>query len=316
MKNILVTGSAGQIGSELVVALRKKYGNKNVVAGVHRNQPNDDIKNSGPVEVVDATDIESIKTTVSKYNIDTIFHLASLLSAIGEKKPDIAWNVNVGSLKNILDTARELKLKIYWPSSIGAFGPGTPKEKTPQTTIMDPNTMYGITKVVGELLCNYYFLKYGVDARSLRYPGLIGWKTPPSQGTTEYAIEIFYGALEKGSYICPLKEDTVLPMMYMSDAIKATIDIMEAEPEKIKIRTSYNLAAFSFAPRDIAAEIKKYMPDFKCAYKPDFRQAIADSWPKIIDDTKAREDWGWKHSFDLSAMAKDMIENLSKKLGK
>jgi len=315
MKRILVIGAAGQIGTELTVALREKYGIQNVVAGIRKTLPSDEVK-AGPVETLDATNKQEIEKVVKKYNVDTIFHLASLLSAAGEKNPELAWNTNMSGLKNVLDLAKELKLKVFWPSSIAAFGPDTPKTDTPNTAVMNPNTMYGITKVAGELLCNYYFEKLGVDVRSLRYPGIISYKTLPGGGTTDYAVEIFYEALQKGSYTCFLKSGTTLPMMYMPDAIKATIDLMEADGSKVKIRTSYNLAAISFSPAEIYAEIKKHIPGFKIKYVPDFRQKIADSWPKSIDDSMARRDWNWKHNYDLPKMTLDMLEKLKTKLGK
>ncbi len=312
MKKILVTGSAGQIGTELVPALRKKYGNDSVIAGYHNKAPSEDIQNSGPVEKVNANNREEVEEIIKKYNIDTIFHLAGMLSSASEKNPDLSWEVNLIGLKNILDIARENKLKIFWPSSIAAFGPTTPKMNTPQTTILEPSTMYGVTKVAGELLCNYYFKKYGVDVRSIRYPGIITWKTEPSDGTTEYSIAMFYEGIRKGRYKCFLKEGTLLPMMYIDDAIKATIDIMNAPSEKIKVRTSYNLTAFSFAPEELASELKKYLPNLIVTYEPDFHQPIADSWPKSIDDSAARKDWGWKHSYDLKKMTEDMFTNLKK----
>lgn len=312
MEKILVIGSAGQIGTELVAALRKKYGNDNVVAGYHTKEPIEEIKNSGPLEKVDATVKDEIAAVVKKHGIDSIFHMASILSAAGEKNPELAWNVNMNSLRNVLEIAREHKIAVFWPSSIAAFGTTTPKENTPQTTIMEPNTMYGITKVAGELLCNYYFEKFGVDARSLRYPGLISYKTPPGGGTTDYAIDIFHSAIKGKKYICFLKKDAVLPMMYMDDAIEATIKIMESPAEKIKIRTSYNLTAMSFSPEEIYLEIKKLIPDFEIEYLPDFRQKIAESWPKTIDDSRARGDWAWEHKYGLQKMTEDMIENLGK----
>jgi nucleoside-diphosphate-sugar epimerase len=314
MKKMLVIGAAGQIGSELVMALKEKYGNENVVAGIRKTLPSEEVKNSGPVEVVDALDKDMVEKVIKKHKIDSIFHMASLLSAVGEKNPDLAWNVNMNTLKNILDLAKEHNLKIFWPSSIAAFGLNTPKTDTPQFTIMNPNTMYGITKVSGELLCNYYFEKFGVDVRSVRYPGIISYKTLPGGGTTDYAIEIFYDAIKKGSYTCFLKKDTTLPMMYMPDAIKATINLMDADKDKINIRTSYNLTAISFSPEEIYQEIKKQIPNFKIGYSPDFRQKIADSWPKTIDDSRARKDWGWNHEYDLRKMTIDMLEKLKIKL--
>jgi len=315
MTKILVTGATGQIGTSLVPELRKKYGNSNVIATGHRNMPDEAFIKAGPFEIADATSKEALRGMIEKYHIDTIYHLVSLLSATGEKNPDLAWHVNMTSLKNVLDLAKEYEMRVFWPSSIAAFGPTTPRNKTPQATILEPNTMYGVTKVAGELLCNYYFHKYGVDVRSLRYPGIISYKALPGGGTTDYAVEIFYEALKRGKYNCFLREDSTLPMMYMDDAIRATTGIMDAPPEKIKTRTSYNLAAISFSPGEIAAEIRKHIPAFACTYEPDFRQAIADSWPKAIDDSQARKDWGWRHEYDLAKMTRDMLDKLSTKLG-
>ncbi|UCC92161.1 MAG: NAD-dependent epimerase/dehydratase family protein [Candidatus Aenigmatarchaeota archaeon] len=316
MKKILVTGSVGQIGSELVPALRERYGNENVVATVHRTMPSESFQNAGPFEIVDVMDKEALKAVIEKHDIDTVYHLVSILSAAGEKNPDLAWDVNMITLKNVLDLAREHEMsRVFWASSIAAFGPSTPRENTPQMTVMDPNTMYGLTKVAGELLCNYCFEKHCVDVRSLRYPGIISYKTLPGGGTTDYAVEIFYEALKNRKYTCFLKEDATLPMMYMPDAVKATIDIMEADPSMIRNRMSYNLTAVSFSPEEIAEEIKKHVPDFMCTYQPDERQKIAESWPKVIDDSSARNDWGWKHEFGLAEMTKDMLEKLSEKLG-
>lgn len=310
---ILVTGSVGQIGSELVPMLRDKYGTENVVAGYRSTEPGSVLK-EGPVERVDVSDKEALKGVIEKYNIDTVYHLASLLSAVGEKNPDLAWDVNMDGLRHVLDLAKDYKLRVFWPSSIAVFGPTTPKDNTPQETVLAPNTMYGITKVAGELLTNYYFEKFGVDVRSLRYPGLISWKTAPGGGTTDYAVEIFHDALEKGEYTSFLSENSSLPMMYMDDAIQATIQIMEASSDKIKTRLGYNLAAISFTPAEIAAEIKKHIPDFSISYETDFRQQIADSWPNSIDDSAARKDWGWQHKFDLPKMTQDMLENLRHKI--
>lgn len=310
---ILVTGAVGQIGSELVPELRKLYSNENVVAGWRNKEPRATIR-EGPVERVDVNNKDALKEVIEKYNIDTVYHLASLLSAVGEKKPDLAWHVNINGLKNVLDLAKEHDLKIYWPSSIAVFGPTTPKVSTPQKTVLEPETMYGVTKVAGENLVNYYSKKLNVDIRSLRYPGLISWKTPPGGGTTDYAVEIFYDAIKKESYTSFLREDSNLPMMYMDDAIRATIEIMDAPAEKIKIRTSYNLAAISFTPGQLAAEIKKNIPNFSIDYKPDFRQKIADSCPDSIDDFEARKDWGWNSKYGLAEMTKDMLDNLRKTL--
>ncbi|MBS7633003.1 NAD-dependent epimerase/dehydratase family protein [Candidatus Bathyarchaeota archaeon] len=316
MKRILVTGATGQIGSELTIALRRKYGRDNVVAVGHRKQPSETLLSSGPYETADLTDKASAEKLVKKYEIDTIYHLAAILSATGEKNPQQAWNVNMGSLYNILEIAREQKLaRLFWPSSIAVFGPTTPRISTPQETVLLPHTMYGITKVAGELLCNYYFIRFGVDVRSLRYPGIISSEVLPGGGTTDYAVEIFYEAIKKRRYTCFVREDTVLPMMYMPDCIKATIDLMEAEPSRVKRHDSYNVAGMSFSAGELVAEIKKYVPDFRCDYKPDFRQAIADSWPMSIDDSLARKEWGWKPDYDLADMTRDMIEKLSKRHG-
>ncbi|MEM3362466.1 MAG: NAD-dependent epimerase/dehydratase family protein [Candidatus Anstonellaceae archaeon] len=309
MKKILITGSNGQIGSELIEELVKLYGKENVI-GLDITEPKEE---KYQFVKLDATDFEGLKKVIEKYDVGEIYHLVSLLSATGEKNPDLAWHINMSSLKNVLDIARERKIKVFWPSSIAAFGPTTPKENTPQRTILEPNTMYGVTKVAGELLCNYYFYKYQVDVRSVRFPGIISWKTPPGGGTTDYAVAIFYEAIQNKYYKCFVREDTVLPMMYMPDAIRAIIEIMKAEREKIKIRTSYNLAAISFKAKDLELELKKYI-DFEIEYSPDYRQQIADSWPKTIDDSQARKDWGWKHKYDLAAMTKDMYTNLTKKL--
>jgi nucleoside-diphosphate-sugar epimerase len=314
-RKILVTGAMGQIGSELVPALRKIYGNEDVVAVGYDKEPSDEFKNSGPFEKIDARDKESVRALIEKYQINTIYHLVGILSAVGEKNPNLAWDINMTSLKNILDLAVEYKIdRLFWPSSIASFGPTTPLFDTPQNTILEPTTMYGITKVSGELLCQYYFIKYGLDVRSLRYPGIISWKTPPGGGTTDYAVAIYYDAIEKGSYDCFVKEDTILPMMYMDDAVEATLKLMEAEKEKIKVRTAYNLTAVSFSAKELAESVSKYLPDFKCTFTPDGRQKIADSWPKTIDDTSARNDWGWQHKFDLDKISKDMIKNLKDKL--
>jgi nucleoside-diphosphate-sugar epimerase len=314
MKRLLVTGSTGQIGSELTLALRKKYGGDNVIAAGHQRKPSNTLLNSGPFEIVDVGQKENLKEAVKKHDVDTIYHLAAVLSATGEQNPQFAWNLNMGSLYNVLEVAREQELmRVFWPSSIAVFGPSTPRVNTPQETVLVPTTMYGVTKVAGELLCNYYFAKFGVDVRGLRYPGIISSETPPSGGTTDYAVEIFYEATKKKRYTCFVRENTVLPMMYMPDCLKSTIDLMEADPAKVKRHDSYNLAGMSFSAGELAAEIKKHIPEFKCGYEPDFRQKIADSWPMSIDDSTARRDWGWKPAFDLVAMTKDMIDKLSKR---
>lgn len=313
---ILVTGATGQIGSELVPELRKKYGDQNVIAVGNKTMPSREFIEAGPFEMIDARDMEALRSLVNKYEIDTIYHLVGILSATGEKNPALTWDVNMGSLKNVLDLAVEFKLKIFWPSSIAAFGPTTPKENTPQKTILEPSTMYGVTKASGELICNYYHLKYGVDVRSLRYPGIISWKTEPGGGTTDYAVAVFYEALQKGHYSFFVNEKTTLPMMYMDDAVRATIELMDAPPEKIKERTSYNVTAISFSAEELAKEVKKIIPNLSYDFKPDSRQNIADSWPKVIDDSAARRDWGWKHNYDLHKMSRVMIDKLKEKFSK
>jgi nucleoside-diphosphate-sugar epimerase len=308
---VLVIGASGQLGSELTGELRGIYGNANVFASDIK-VPAGELAESGPFLKLDALDAAGLAEIISKNNINQIYHLAALLSATGENNPQFAWKLNMESLLNVLELAKEKKLKVYWPSSIAAFGPTTPKSETPQDTIMDPSTVYGISKLAGERWCEYYFLKYGVDVRSLRYPGLIGWKTPPGGGTTDYAVDIYHKAIEKGSYECFLSENTMLPMMYMPDALKATLDIMHAESDRVKIRSSYNVAAISFSPKEIAAEISRQIPGFSISYKPDFRQKIADSWPKSINDSEARQHWGWKHEFGLKEMSEDMLSNLKR----
>ena len=315
MENILVTGAVGQIGSELTMELRKRYGNKNVVAGFHRTKPGETLKNSGPCEMVDCTNIEQIKEVVKKYNIDTIYHLAAILSAVAEAKPNLAWNVNINGLYNVLEVAREYGCAVFTPSSIGAFGESTPLDNTPQDTIQRPSTMYGVTKVAGELLCDYYYKRFGVDTRGVRYPGIISNETLPGGGTTDYAVEIYYEAIKNKKYTCNLGKGTYLDMMYMPDAIKAAIDLMEADPAKLKHRNAFNVTAMSFDPEKIAASIKKVIPEFVLEYNVDpVRQAIANSWPNSMDDSAAREEWGWKPEYDLEAMTKDMLEVLSEKL--
>ena len=316
MKKILVTGATGQIGSELTMELRKKYGSDNVVAAGHKRVPSEKLLRSGPFEFVDVVDKESVGKVVRNYDIDAIYHLAAVLSATGEQNPQLAWDVNMNSLYHVLEIAREHEIsRVFWPSSIAVFGSGAPRVNTPQNSLLIPGTIYGVTKVSGELLCNYYFTRYGLDVRSVRYPGIISSETLPSGGTTDYAVEIFYEAITKKRYICFVKEDTVLPMMYMPDCINAAMNLMEADASKIKHRTSYNVAAMSFSARELAAEIKKYIPEFVCEYKPDFRQKIADSWPMSIDDSAARKEWGWKPMYDLAAMTKDMMEKLTKRFG-
>lgn len=309
-EKILVIGSSGQIGVELTLALRKIYGEANVLASDLREQ-NELLTGTGPYVSMDVMNKEMLHVQVIRQGITQIYHLAAILSATGEKNPHLAWNLNMQGLLNVLDIAKEEKLhKVYWPSSIAVFGPTSPKQNCPQQTIIEPTTVYGISKYAGEFWCNYFHMKYGVDVRSLRYPGLISYKSPPGGGTTDYAIEIFHEAREEKKYECFLIEDTYLPMMYMPDAIRSTLELMEAPAEKISIRTSYNISSMSFSPKEIGAEIKKHIPDFKMTYNPDYRQAIANSWPQSIDDSVARKDWGWKEEYDLPAMTKDMFANL------
>ena len=313
MDKILVIGSSGQIGTELVMELRSLYGAGNVVA-CDLKASAQEVMESGAFESLDVLDKQKLYEVIKKHNITHVYLLAALLSATAEKNPMFAWKLNMESLFNILELAREGHIKkIYWPSSIAVFGPTTPRLNTPQYTIVEPSTIYGISKQAGERWCEWYFKKYGVDTRSLRYPGLIGWKSAPGGGTTDYAVHIFHEALKTNSYECFLSENTVLPMMYMPDAIRATIEIMDAPSEKIKIRGAYNLAGTSFSPKEIAIEIGKKLPGFQISYNPDFRQQIADSWPASIDDAQAKEDWGWKHQFDLLGITSDMLDHLKQK---
>ena len=309
-EKILVIGASGQIGVELTLALRKIYGNANVVASDLREQ-NPLLEGTGPYVSLDVMNKEMLHVQVIRQNFTQIYLLAAILSATGEKNPNLAWNLNMTGLLNVLDIAREEKIKkVYWPSSIAVFGPTSPKKNCPQQTIIEPSTVYGISKYAGEFWCNYYHQRFGVDVRSIRYPGLISYKSAPGGGTTDYAVEIFHEALEEKKYECFLEADTYLPMMYISDAIRGTIELMEAPAEKITVRTSYNLSGMSFSPKEIAASIKKHIPDFSISYKPDYRQAIANSWPQSIDDTVARRDWGWKNEYDLDKMTWEMLENL------
>ncbi|RYY90038.1 MAG: NAD-dependent epimerase/dehydratase family protein [Chitinophagaceae bacterium] len=311
-EKILVIGASGQIGVELTLALRQRYGAQNVIASDLREQ-NPLLEGTGPYVSLDVMNKEMLHVQVIRQNVTQIYLLAAILSATGEKNPNLAWHLNMQGLLNVLDIAREEKLtKVYWPSSIAVFGPTSPKKDCPQQTVIEPTTVYGISKYAGEFWCNYYWIKYGVDVRSLRYPGLISYKSAPGGGTTDYAVEIYHEALNDGQYDCFLKEDTYLPMMYMPDAIRATIELMEAPKESIKVRTSYNLSGMSFSPKEIAAEIRKHIPGFEISYKPDYRQAIADSWPQSIDDSVARKDWGWKEEYDLARMTEDMLANLNK----
>ncbi|MBT8316740.1 MAG: NAD-dependent epimerase/dehydratase family protein [Lutibacter sp.] len=312
-KSILIIGACGQIGTELTLKLREINGTDSVIASdIHEGS--DELMKSGPFEFVNAMNFENILSIVQKYSISDVYLMAAMLSATGEKFPDKAWELNMNSLFNVLNLAKAGKIKkVFWPSSIAVFGPTTPKENTPQKTVMEPTTVYGISKQAGERWCEYYFDKYGVDVRSIRYPGIISWKANPGGGTTDYAIEIYHKALLNGNYTSFLNKNSKLPMMYIDDAIEATINIMEAEKEKIKIRSSYNLTGMSFTPEEVSAEIKKTVPNFTISYNPDFRQQIADSWPKSIDDSEAREDWGWNHKIDLEKMSEIMLENLSLK---
>lgn len=316
MKRILITGATGQIGSELTLALRQKYGSNNVVAGGHPSKlPSDKLKESGPFTMIECLDVNSILKVVTDYQIDTIYHLAALLSASAEHNPKLAWNVNMQGLMNVLDVALSKNCSVFFPSSIAVFGASTPKDKTPQETIQRPSSIYGITKLTGELLCDYYFQKYNLDIRGVRFPGIISHETLPGGGTTDYAVEIFYGAISQQFYSCPLKADTYLDMMYMPDAIKAAIQIMEVENSHLTYRSGYNIAAMSLCPQELADEIKKWIPEFKIEYNVDrIKQAIADSWPNSMNDLVARRDWGWQPDYDLPKMTEDMFDNLKIKL--
>ena len=307
---ILIIGACGQIGTELTMALRAKVGNENVIASDIR-EGNEELMSSGPFEIADATNYNQIESLVLQHEVKEVYLMAAMLSATAEKFPMKGWDLNMSSLFHVLTLAKDGKInKVFWPSSIAVFGPTTPKEDTPQTTIMEPSTVYGISKQAGERWCEYYFNNFGVDVRSIRYPGLISYKTLPGGGTTDYAVEIYHEALKTGKYTSFLKEDTGLPMMFMDDAIRATISLMDAPSEKVKIRSSYNLSALSFTPATLAQSIKKHIPEFEISYAPDFRQAIADSWPSSIDDSEARRDWGWKHEFDLEKMTAQMLEGI------
>ncbi|RLC71919.1 MAG: L-threonine 3-dehydrogenase [Chloroflexi bacterium] len=313
MSKILVTGACGQIGSELVPALRERYGGENVIA-TDIEETNPELRKDGPFEFMDVTQRGAIGAVVDRYRVDTVYHLAAILSATGEKKPQLAWDVNINGLYKILEIARERRvMRVFCPSSIAAFGPETPRDNTPQETVLRPTTMYGVTKVAGELLGDYYFRRFELDVRGVRYPGIISSEAPPGGGTTDYAVEIFYEAIKHQKYTCFLKEDTVLPMMYMPDCIKATLDVMAADLAQLERHTDFNLAAMSFSPAELVAEIQKHIPEFTCEYKPDFRQEIADSWPRTIDDSAAREEWGWSPEYDLAAMVADMLEKLGKR---
>jgi len=312
MGKILIIGACGQIGTELTKKLREVYGTDNVIASDVR-KGRDEFVNSGPFEVVNALDFNQVEGLIEKHEVTDVYLMAALLSATAEKNPAFAWDLNMNSLFHVLNLAKAGKIKkIFWPSSIAVFGPTTPKQNTPQYTVMEPSTVYGISKQSGERWCEYYHNIYGVDVRSIRYPGLISWSSPPGGGTTDYAVDIYYKALSDKKYTCFLSENTRLPMMYMDDAIRATVEIMQAPAENIKIRSAYNLSAMDFTPQEITEAIKKHIPEFTISYEPDFRQKIADSWPQSINDSSAREDWGWKHDFDLNAMTADMLEHLDK----
>ena len=317
MKIILIIGETGQIGSELTMLLRKNYSG-NVVAGyIPGAEPKGELKESGPSAIVDITNPQQIADAVSKYQVDTIYNLAALLSAVAENKPQLAWKIGLGGLFNTLEVAREKQCAVFTPSSIGSFGPGTPKDKTPQDTVQRPKTMYGVTKVSGELLSDYYFTRFGVDTRSVRFPGLISYVTPPGGGTTDYAVDIYYSAAKGEKFVCPIAEGTYMDMMYMPDALRAAVEIMEADPSKLVHRNSFNIASMSFEPNTIYQNIRKYLPEFEMQYQVDpLRQAIAESWPNSLDDTCAREEWGWKPEYDLDAMTQDMLAKLKERFGR
>ena len=317
MKNILIIGATGQIGSELTMLLRRNYSG-NVVAGyIPGAEPKGELKESGPSAIVDTTNPQQIADAVSQYQVDTIYNLAALLSAVAENKPQLAWKIGLGGLFNTLEVAREKHCAVFTPSSIGSFGPGTPKDKTPQDTVQRPKTMYGVTKVSGELLSDYYFTRFGVDTRSVRFPGLISYVTPPGGGTTDYAVDIYYSAAKGEKFVCPIAEGTYMDMMYMPDALRAAVEIMEADPSKLVHRNSFNIASMSFEPNTIYQNIRKYLPEFEMQYQVDpLRQAIAESWPNSLDDTCAREEWGWKPEYDLDAMTQDMLAKLKERFGR
>jgi len=311
-RKILVTGATGQIGSELTVELRKRYGAESVVAAGHSKKPSRVLEDGGPFVALDTSNLDELNRVIKDNDVDTVYHLAAVLSAVGEQNPQLAWKVNLDGLMNLLELAKVKAIsRIFWPSSVAVYGPDAPKVMTPQEAALTPTTMYGVAKVAGELLCNYYYQKYGVDVRSVRFPGIISSETPPGGGTTDYAVAIFYGAVMSRSYTCFVREDTTLPMMYMPDALKGALQLMDSDPSKVKIRTGYNLASISFSAGELASEIANRVSGFKVTYAPDWRQKIADSWPKSVDDTPARKDWGWKPEYDIHSMTEDMIEKLS-----
>lgn len=318
MKNILIIGSTGQIGTELTLALRKRYGSSQVVAGyIPSLPPQGELLESGPSEIVDITNPEQIADVAKRYNVDTIYNLAALLSAVAEQKPQLAWHIGLGGLFNVLEVARELGCAVFTPSSIGAFGPETPKDGTPQDTIQRPKTMYGVTKVAGELLSDYYYKRFGVDTRSVRFPGLISNVAPPGGGTTDYAVDIYYAAVQTGRFVCPIKPGTYMDMMYMPDALRACMDLMEADPSRLIHRNSFNIAAMSFAPEQIVEAVRQLVPTLEVTYEVDaLRQSIAESWPNSLDDSCARAEWDWKPEYDLPAMSADMIRTLRARFGK
>jgi len=314
MKRILVTGSVGQIGSELTLVLRQRFGAENVVATGRKTPPSDALKNSGPFYFIDVANRDTLEEVVRKHDIDTIVHMAAILSAVGEQNPMRCWDVNINGTLVVLECAREHEMaRVIIPSSIAAFGPETPRDRTPNDTILKPRTMYGVTKVAGELLCDYYFRKYGLDVRGLRYPGIISHETLPGGGTTDFAVAIYFEAVKNKRYTCFVREDTRLPMMYMPDCIKATIDLAVADISELKHHSDFNVGAMSFSAGELAASIKKHIPEFECSYEPDFRQAIADSWPMSLDDSAAREEWGWKPAYDLETMTRDMLDVLGRR---
>jgi nucleoside-diphosphate-sugar epimerase len=314
-RRILVTGAVGQIGSELTLLLRSEYGNENVLASDLRHDIPQDVAESGPFESLDVTNVRKLRDICDRYEIDTIYHLAAILSGSGERNPDLAWHVNMDGLKNVLDVAHERDMaRVIVPSSIAVFGPTTPREQTPQETLLRPTSIYGVTKVAGELLCDYYYSKWGLDVRGVRYPGLISWKTPPGGGTTDYAVEIFHEAIKTGRYTCFVKPETTLPMMYMPDALRALVKLARADGSRLRHRNAYNLASFSFSAAELADAIKRQMPEFEISYEPDYRQAIAEGWPSTIDDSAAQEDWDWKPEFSVEDMVADMLENLRREL--